>query len=70
MCRPAYQIQKLSVILACILLTAALLLLESAGTLSPCTYETHRLVRALIDTASALLLIGVVGAVCIEERAL
>lgn len=68
MCPAALRIQKLSLIWACILLTGALLLLEGALPLAPATYGVHRLAVELIRTASAVLLIGVIGAVCIEER--
>ena len=70
MCAKAYTVQKLSLIWACILLTGALLLFEGALPLSPLTYAAHRLALELMRTASAVLLIGVVGAVCIEERQL
>ncbi len=68
MCPDAYQIQKLGLVWACILLTGALLLLEGALPLGPDTYAAHRLATAMRDTASAVLLISVVGAVCVEER--
>jgi hypothetical protein len=70
MCPAAFRIQKLSLIWTCILLTGALLLLEGALPLTPATYAAHRLGVELIRTASAVLLIGVIGAVCIEERQL
>ncbi len=70
MCPAAFRIQKLSLIWACILLTGALLLLERAAPLTPATYAAHKLGFELIRTASAVLLIGVIGAVCIEERQL
>jgi len=70
MCPEAYRVQKLGVLWACILLTGSLLLLEGALPLGPDTYAAHRLASALGDTASAVLLISVVGAVCIEERGL
>ena len=68
MCREAYRIQKLSLIWACILLTGALLLLEGALPLSPDTYAAKLMASKLMETASAVLFIGVIGAVCIEER--
>ena len=64
----AYRIQKLSVVWACILLTGALLLLERAQPLTMDTYGLYRTAVLILDTASSVLLIGVVGAVCIEER--
>ena len=70
MCPAAYRIQKLSLIWACILLLGALLLLVGALPLSTVTYAAHRLAIELLRTASAILLIGVIGAVCIEERQL
>ena len=70
MCPAAYRIQKLSLIWACILLLGALLLLEGALPPEPRTYAAHQLAMELMRTASAVLLIGVVGAVCIEERQL
>jgi hypothetical protein len=70
MCRKAYLVQKLSLIWAGILLTGALLLFEGALPLSPHTYAAFRLAEELMRTASAVLLVGVVGAVCIEERQL
>ncbi|MBR2716748.1 MAG: hypothetical protein IKD79_03315 [Oscillospiraceae bacterium] len=70
MCPAAYRIQKLSVLWACILLTGALLMLEGALPLSPATYGDFRLALSLADTASAVLLVGVVGAVIVEERQL
>lgn len=70
MCAAAYRIQKLSVLWACILLCGALLTLEGALPLSPATYADCRLALSLTDTASAVLLVGVVGAVLVEERRL
>lgn len=70
MCPAAFRIQKLSLIWACILLTGALLLLERASPLTPATYAAQTLSLELIRTASAVLLIGVIGAVCVEERQL
>ena len=70
MCPEAYLIQKLSLVWACILLTGALLLFEEALPLAPLTYAAHRMATELLQSASAVLLIGVVGAVCIEERRL
>ena len=70
MCPAAYRIQKLSLIWACILLLGALYLLEGALPLGPYTYAAYRLASELMQTASAVLLIGVIGAVCIEERLL
>ncbi len=68
MCPAAYLIQKLSLIWACILLTGSLLLLEGTLPLSPATYGQYRTAQELSRTASAVLLIGVIGAVCVEER--
>ena len=68
MCRPAYRVQRISVILACVQLFAALVLLCAAGTYSVDTYQSFRLVYALVENSSAILLIGVLGAVCIEDR--
>ncbi len=70
MCPAAYLVQKLSLIWACILLLGALILLEGALPLSPLTYHAHRLGVELLRSSSAILLIGVIGAVCIEERSL
>ena len=70
MCAAAYRIQKLSLIWACILLLGALLLLEEALPFSNATYAAYRLALELMRTASAILLIGVIGAVCVEERQL
>ena len=70
MCPAAYRVQKLSLIWACILLLGALLTLEQGLPMSPATYAAHRLALELMRTASAVLLIGVIGAVCIEERQL
>ena len=70
MCPAAYRIQKLSLIWSCILLFGAVVLLEGALPLSPATYAAHRLAMELLRTSSAILLIGVIGAVCIEERLL
>ena len=64
----AYRIQKLSVVWACILLMGALLLLERAFPLTTDTYGLFRTAAVLMDVASSVLLVGVVGAVCIEER--
>ena len=66
----AFRIQKLSLIWACILLTGALLLLEGAVPLTPATYAAQKLGVELVRTASAVLLVGVIGAVCVEERQL
>ncbi len=70
MCPTAFRIQKLSLIWACILLTGALLLLEGAVPLTPATYAAQKLGVELVRTASAVLLVGVIGAVCVEERQL
>ena len=64
----AYRVQKLSVVWACILLTGALLLLERSLPLTMDTYGLYRTAGLLMDAASSVLLVGVVGAVCIEER--
>lgn len=68
MCPAAYRIQKLSLIWACTLLTGALLLLESALPLTTATYGSARMAVELIRTSSAVLLVGVIGAVFVEER--
>ena len=68
MCPLAYRIQRISVILACVQLFAALVLLIAADTFSVDTYQSFRLVYALLENSSAVLLIGVLGAVCIEDR--
>ncbi len=70
MCPAACWVQRLSLCWACILLAAALLLLRGSLPLSPDTYCAGRLARAMMETASAILLVGVVGAVVIEERQL
>ena len=70
MCPAASWVQRLSLAWACILLAAALALLLGAFPLSPDTYTASRLVHALMESASAILLVGVVGAVIIEERQL
>ncbi len=70
MCPAAYRIHKLSLAWTSILLTGALLLMETALPLSPATYGAYRMAMELIQTASSILLIGVLGAVCIEERQL
>ena len=64
----AYRVQKLSVVWACILLLGALLLLERALPLTADTYGLFRTAAVLMDVASSVLFVGVVGAVCIEER--
>lgn len=68
MCPPAYGVQKLSVLLACVQLFAAFILLNTVDVLSPATYRVFRMVHALLENSSAVLLIGVLGAVCIEDR--
>ncbi len=70
MCPTARWVQKLSLCWACILLAGALALLPGSLPLSPDTYPAIRLARALMETASAVLLVGVIGAVIIEERQL
>ncbi len=70
MCPAASWVQRLSLAWACILLAAALALLPGSLPLSPDTYAANRLAHALMETASAVLLVGVVGAVVIEERQL
>ena len=64
----AYLIQKLSIVWACILLTGALLLLERALPLTADTYGLYRTAGLLMDAAPSVLLVGVIGAVCVEER--
>ncbi len=68
MCRPAYLVQKITVLIACIQLLTACMLLVSVDALSPATYRVFRLIHALLENSSAVLLIGVIGAVCIEDR--
>lgn len=68
MCPLAYRVQRFSVILACIQLFAALMLLVTADTFSVSTYRSFRLVDTLLDNSAAILLVGVLGAVCIEDR--
>ncbi len=70
MCPAALWVQRLSLAWTCILLGAALALLLNALPLSPDTYAANRLARALMETASAVLLVGVIGAVIVEERQL
>ncbi len=70
MCPAARFIQKLSIRLTCLLLGCAVLLLVRAGDLTVATYRSYRLVYALLETGSAVLLIGVLGAVIIEDRQL
>ncbi len=70
MCPAAAWVQRLSLGWACLLLGAALVLFLRALPLSPDTYELLRLARELMETASAVLLVGVIGAVLIEERQL
>ncbi len=69
MSRPAYFVHKLGVVSACICLTAALLLTVASGGLSPALYERYLLIRELVSTGAAVLLIAVIGEVCIEEQA-
>ena len=68
MCPPAHRFQKLSVLIACIQLSAAFLLLVGVGSFSVDTYRTFHLVYALLENSSAVLLVGVLGAVVIEDR--
>ena len=68
MCPPARRIQKLSLLIACVLLFAALWLLSGVDGFSVHTYRTFHIVYALLETGSAVLLVGVLGAVLIEDR--
>lgn len=68
MCPAARFIQKLSIRLTCLLLAYAAVLLLRSGALTLATYRSYRLVYALLETGSAVLLIGVLGAVIIEDR--
>ena len=68
MCAPARRIQRLSLLIACIQLFAALVLLSGTDMFSVYTYRTFRIVYALLENSSAVLLVGVLGAVCIEDR--
>ena len=68
MCPLAWLVQKGSALIACAQLGAALWLLCTAGDFSVDTYRSFRLVDALLENSSAVLLIGVLGAVCIEDR--
>jgi|GEM_PF-2413571 len=67
MCPQARWVQKLSIIWTGILLVGALLLLEQSVPLTLDTYSIHRMALALMDSAEAILLVGVIGAVIIEE---
>ena len=70
MCPAAYAVQKLSLLIACSLLLAAVLVLAVSGQLTLATYRSFRLVYALVETGSSVLFIGVLGAVLIEDRGL
>ena len=70
MCPAAYAVQKLSLTIACALLLFAVLVLAFSGGFSIHTYRSFRLVYGLLETGSSVLLIGVLGAVLIEERQL
>ena len=67
MCEPAYFVQKTTALTALALMIYALLCFLSAEELNADTYATLLLAMELFRTASGVLLIGIIAAVCIEE---
>ena len=67
MCDHAYWVQSLTAIAALALLLASLMIDLYAGELTADTYPLHRLSRELFRLPAGILLVGVIGAVCIEE---
>ena len=67
MCEPAYRVQTISALTALALLFGALCCFISAEEPSGDTYRTLLLAWALFRTSASVLLIGIIGAVCIED---
>ncbi len=68
MCDAAYIVMKLSVILSCISLSAALACWLSCKGPTVESYYAYCMARELTNLPFALLLLGVILSVCLEDR--
>ena len=67
MCDPAYLVQEITALTALILLIGSMICFLSSEEWNADTYPIFLLARELFRTSSAVLLIGIIAAVCIEE---
>ena len=67
MCTPAYHLMRLCLLLSCGFLAAAAGLLATVDAVTTDTYACYRMAMKLVEMPSAILLIGVIGSVCIED---
>lgn len=67
MCDPAYAVQALTAMAALVLLLFSLFCHLSVGELTADTYPTYRLACELFRLPAGILLVGIIGAVCIED---
>lgn len=68
MCRPAYAVFMLSIVLSIMCSFAALVMLISAGDVTIHNYWLISAAGRVMETPPALLIVGAVGSVCIEDR--
>lgn len=67
MCDRAYLVQAATALLALALLLISLILHCAAGELTADTYRLYCLSKELLRMPAGILLIGIIGAVCIED---
>ena len=67
MCEPAYLVQKITALVALVMLLYALVCFISAEEWNKDTYSTLHLAWELFRTSAGILLIGIIAAVCIED---
>ena len=67
MCEPAYLVQKMTALTALVMLICAVICLISAEEWNASTYRILLLAWELLRTSASVLLIGIIGAVCIED---
>lgn len=67
MCDRAYLVQAFTALLALAMLILSLLLNILTGELTADTYPLYCLSRELFRLPAGILLIGIIGAVCIED---
>lgn len=67
MCKPAYRLMRLCIQLSCVFLAAAAGILAALDTVNTDTYASYRMAIKLLEMPPAVLLIGVIGSVCLED---
>ena len=70
MCRLSYIIFKWMLLISCAMLALSLLILVYAGGFSIHTYTLYQIARELFNLPVAVLLLGSIASVCIEEATL